>query len=451
MCDTMVALGNSTKEGITLFAKNSDRQPNEPHILVRIPRMNHGENAKVKCTYIEVEQAPNTYEVLLLKPSWIWGCEMGCNEFGLNIGNEAVFTRESYGKDALIGMDMVRVALERCRTSKEALLLIIELLERYGQGGNCGYEKKFTYHNSFLIADSNSAWVLETAGEYWVAEEVKDVRGISNCLSIEDKFDLSHPELIKHAVDKKWCKNEKDFNFARCYTEPIFTHFSGAKSRLTTSSSALKKHKGNITVNTMKEILRSHEDKVAENPFQHSSLKSVCMHGGFIFGDHATGSYVASIHDQMPTYWITGSSTPCISLFKPYWLMDEGQYFFGENEESTSLKYWHLREEFHRMVIENRILNLDSYLKSRDEIENKIDEEINQLDFNKPDNKLLQRIMKTAQQEEESLILETITKNKLNPPKIRGNPYFRYYWKKQNRFLRTISPNSELLNNPQTN
>ena len=30
MCDTMVALGNSTKDGVTLFAKNSDRQPNEP-------------------------------------------------------------------------------------------------------------------------------------------------------------------------------------------------------------------------------------------------------------------------------------------------------------------------------------------------------------------------------------------------------------------------------------
>jgi len=38
MCDTMVALGNSTVDGQVYFAKNSDRQPNEPHILIQIPR-----------------------------------------------------------------------------------------------------------------------------------------------------------------------------------------------------------------------------------------------------------------------------------------------------------------------------------------------------------------------------------------------------------------------------
>ena len=102
---------------------------------------------------------------------------MGGNEFGLNIGNEAVFTREKQGPPALLGMDMLRLALERCRTSEEALHFMIELLQRYGQGGNCGYEKPFYYHNSFLIADPTSAWVLETAGQYWAAQKVKGCAG----------------------------------------------------------------------------------------------------------------------------------------------------------------------------------------------------------------------------------------------------------------------------------
>ena len=58
MCDTMVALGNATKGGVTLFAKNSDRQPNEPHLLLRIPRKTHAKKTKVKSTYIVIEQAP---------------------------------------------------------------------------------------------------------------------------------------------------------------------------------------------------------------------------------------------------------------------------------------------------------------------------------------------------------------------------------------------------------
>ncbi len=33
MCDTLVALGNSTKNKTVLFAKNSDREPNEAQIL----------------------------------------------------------------------------------------------------------------------------------------------------------------------------------------------------------------------------------------------------------------------------------------------------------------------------------------------------------------------------------------------------------------------------------
>ena len=68
MCDTMVALGNSTANGHVLFAKNSDRQPNECHIVIRVPRTKHAQGLKVKCTYIEIDQAEETYEVLLLKP-----------------------------------------------------------------------------------------------------------------------------------------------------------------------------------------------------------------------------------------------------------------------------------------------------------------------------------------------------------------------------------------------
>lgn len=435
MCDTFVALGNATADGSVLFAKNSDRQSNEPHNMIRIPRTKHPVPSKVRCTYIEIDQVPKTYEVLLLKPSWIWGCEMGANEFGLNIGNEAVFTKESYGEDSLIGMDMVRLALERCKTSDEALDFIIGLLETYGQGGNCGYEKDFTYHNAFLIADTKSAWVLETAGGFWVAEKVKDVRSISNCLTIGKDFDRSHPDVVKHAIDRGWCKDEKDFDFAKCYSHPLITRFSGGRERHATSMTILERHKGHITAHTMRSILRTHSPSIEHNPFSKGSLKSICMHAGCPFGNHTTGSYVAKLNSYLCTYWITGSSTPCISLFKPFWFISDERLTFADKEKELATEYWKIREQFHRKILNNQIKELPAYLKERDLIELNLQKKMVALDVNSYDPNKLLSIMEYAIEQEEKLIQKTIDQNKNHMPKLKGNPYFRYYWKRQNRKL----------------
>lgn len=63
----------------------------------------------LQCTYIEVEQVPKTHAVILSRPSWLWGAEMGANEHGVCIGNEAVWTKEPVGEgEALLGMDLLR-------------------------------------------------------------------------------------------------------------------------------------------------------------------------------------------------------------------------------------------------------------------------------------------------------------------------------------------------------
>ena len=68
-------------------------------------------------------------------PKWV-------REFGLNIGNEAVFTRESYGREGCWAW-ICSASPWRCKTSEEALNLLTDILERYGQEAAAGMKNLY--------------------------------------------------------------------------------------------------------------------------------------------------------------------------------------------------------------------------------------------------------------------------------------------------------------------
>lgn len=325
MCDTLVVTPAASADGVMLLAKNSDREPNEAHHVVLAPAADHRAGSRVRCTYIEIEQAPHTFAVALSKPFWIWGTEMGVNEHGVAIGNEAVFTKEPYVKSAgLIGMDLLRLGLERGATARAALDTIVGLLERYGQGGNCGFTQKFYYHNSFLIADPTEAWVLETAGRHWAARKVQETYAISNVITLGNQWDLASAELVENAVRRGWCQDPAQFDFGRCYCDFLHTRFSDSRPRCALTTGLLKKQTGQATPLSLMAALRQHRPGAGPDWSPAAGLlgSTVCMHAGFgpARPSQTTGSLVAHLRPGRPTLFVTATAAPCLSVFKPLWL-----------------------------------------------------------------------------------------------------------------------------------
>lgn len=435
MCDTMVALSNSTCDGSVLFAKNSDREPNEPHIIVWSPRRKLIKDSRIKCTYIVVEaedRLQETYEAFLFKPSWMWGAEMGVNEKGVVIGNEAVFTREKIEDGTLLGMDILRLALEMCQSAKEALDYCIKLIEQYGQGGRAGYTQNLKYHNSYIIADHKEAYVLETAGRHWVYKKVEDVYSISNTLTIRKDYDECSPELIENALSKGWCRSREDFDFKKAYESRLHPRFTKGDIRQDATHGFLKIKEGSISLKDMKAILRFHGDNEKVQGFRSGSMECVCMHaGGGLITSQTTGSFIVQLKEGRVYIWATGSSIPCISVFKPFWFEASDNQEYEEQNRHKLIDYWKRQEIFHRMVLNGRIEKLDSYLQKRDRLEG----ELNRLAAEAATSIEKAKTTEYAFAAERELVDEMM-KNSSNAAKnSNSSMYYRLYWSKQNKTL----------------
>lgn len=339
MCDTLVIV----EPGRVLFAKNSDRDPNEAQVLDWQPACDHAPGAKVECTHVAIDQAPHTHAILLSRPHWMFGAEIGANEHGLVIGNEAVFTKTKVAAIGLTGMDLLRLALERASSAEEAVEVITGLLARHEQGGGCGHEdRSFRYHSSFLIADRTGAFVLETAGQAWAIERVRGARSISNALSI-DGFASSHSDIVK-------------------------TRVSCARTRRARTSKLAEQIEG---VSDLPSLLRDHGG--SEEPTYHrliGTLDAPCMHGGGMLASSVTtASWVAELGPDGVRHWVTGTAGPCVSIFKPA-RVDQpirGLGDPGDEADEESLFWRH--ERLHRRVMKEPERLRALFVAERDEIE----------------------------------------------------------------------------------
>ncbi|MFC2134692.1 dipeptidase [Bacteroidota bacterium] len=156
------------------------------------------------------------------------------NEHQLAIGESTISQREELmvyletGKQ-IMSIEQAQVfALQRCKTAREAIKLISELMEKYGFLPTCDDAE------ALCIADKNEVWIMEffsvgpdwnpdsgEPGVIWAAQRVPDdhVAIIPNWSNIK-QIDLSKPDWYKassnykqFAIDKGWYDSDSNMPF----------------------------------------------------------------------------------------------------------------------------------------------------------------------------------------------------------------------------------------------
>ena len=322
MCDTLVSIWkNNSEKNVTYFAKNSDREPEEIQLVEYYPRTIR--KGKVKVTYIDVDFEYETNAILISRPYWMWGAEMGVNEYGVAIGNEAIFTRRKFKKEGLLGMDLLRIGLEIGKDSKSALNVILDYLEKYGQGGSNSFTKKEYYDNSFLIADRNEAYLLEIFEKQWRSKKIDKYAAISNIPS--SMFSEGDINKIDYKLNK------------------LYSYFGKGDLRYKETYDFLQNHVDHTNILDIMTLMRSHFKKNYSPKLGFNG--DICMHSGHFTRKFQTAnSMILEIFENFIISWFTFSPNPCISLYKPL--------FFNLNAIKINYdkNYWIKNKKLHEKI-----------------------------------------------------------------------------------------------------
>ena len=333
----MIAMPDITADGRVIFGKNSDRPLNEAQPLCYYPAGDYPAGQEVECTYIKIPQVSHTYACIGSRPYSIFGFEMGVNECGVAIGNEAVYGREKPERQwGLLGMDLLRLGLERADSAANAVEIIGNLLETYGTGGNPKVRDE-RFNSNFIIADFKEAYYFESMQRNWVAKKIESRGGIVNCYSIGDDYDFIGKNTYETAVKKKWIMQGDRMNAFNAFTRSDCL-FADVKSYLRYPRvQKLMAEKAAFTEKMMMDNLRDHYEGTSQGELHFTKAAAkvpcICSHAGGESGSNSAASAIFSLnssaHDLLKiTYW-NSMSPPCCSVFRPF-------YFTGELPEGLS-------------------------------------------------------------------------------------------------------------------
>lgn len=236
-CTNLIAGKKATTDGSVMVTYAADSH-NLYGMLTHTPAQKHPKGAMRKVVEWdtgkplgEIPQPAETYNVVgninehqLAIGESTWG---GHKELEDTTGNSII----DYGS-------LMQIALERCKTAREAVDLMGELVNKYGYASS---------GESFSIADKDEVWVMEMIGKgaekgaVWIAVRIPDdaISGHANEPRIR-KVNMKDKENVKYSKDvisfarKRGYFNGKDedFSFADAYENHTVDTRRGCDARV---------------------------------------------------------------------------------------------------------------------------------------------------------------------------------------------------------------------------
>ena len=156
------------------------------------------------------------------------------NEHQLSIGESTCETKVNpmpkQNKRTMYSSQLTAIAMQRCKTAKEAVILTGELIKKYGYYGT---------GEAIIYADKNEGWLMEMCGYdnnetdgIWVAERIPDdsVCVIANQFRIQEvrqeDFNFLYSDNLFEVCQKKkwWNPSQGDLNWQKAVTNGEFRH-----------------------------------------------------------------------------------------------------------------------------------------------------------------------------------------------------------------------------------
>ena len=379
-CTSVLVGKNASAIGSPIYCHLEDNGVDDAVHLIHVPRRKHSEEV-LKLSHVEMPQAPETsafWGIVLASgtpmskeasaeaPASTW-LLCGMNEYGVSLGAHGVISKESISKKrGLSFFEVNRLVMERTKNAKEAVNLIGQLVEEYGQTG-------MGTNNTYCIGGLDGCWIVEVAARNWVAKRCPDdgVLVYANQYLIETDWDLASVDLINYAKRQSWHNpdSSETFSFRRSYGKNLDTIYNTLREQRLRN--LLDDKIGHITIQDIIKVTRDHYegteysryttiDKGASKepylyPPHKSPYRTICV-------PRTQASMVCTLRSDMPReignlMWFCMSS-PCSSVYLPMYAGSSKapkEYKIGKGKYDQVSAWWAF--DMLQRLVDDRIID----------------------------------------------------------------------------------------------